>query len=81
MDIEDFVNKKLTKTGEMPNGDNIYLITEKSVNDIKKQLGVSGVGNHRELLAFLDWIGKNTASYSVQKPRQIVQSYLKDNCG
>ena len=44
MNIENFVNRKLTKTGEMPNGDNIYWITQKSVNAIKEQLRIGGVG-------------------------------------
>lgn len=57
MDIEDFVNRKLTKTGEMPNGDNIYFITEKSVNAIKEQLRIGTVSSMltvKEVLDILD---------------------------
>ncbi|WP_336065520.1 hypothetical protein [Mesoflavibacter sp. CH_XMU1404-2] len=57
MDIEEFINRKLTKTGEMPNGDNIYWITEKSVNKIKDQLRIGGViksfNSEEELLQFI----------------------------
>mgnify|MGYP003120900145 CR=1 FL=1 len=52
MDIEDFVSRKLTKAGEMPNGDNIYYITEKSVNAIKEQFRIGVVINW---VAF-DWM-------------------------
>jgi hypothetical protein len=63
MDINDFLNRKLTKTGEMPNGDNIYLITEKSVNAIKEQLRIDGVshsmtGDGMNSLEFFDMIKK-----------------------
>lgn len=80
MDIENFVNKKLTKTGEMPNGDNIYLITEKSVNDIKKQLGISSADNHSELL--LAYHRYLTEELSLDLHEIWVDEHLKaNNCG
>ena len=48
---------------------------------VTKAFVLGGVSQQSELLAFLDWIGKNTPSYSVQKPKKIVQAYLKANCG
>jgi len=69
MDIEYFVNRKLTKTGEMPNGDNIYLITEKSVNAIKEQLRIGGVSS--------SLTSKETIDYEIYAKRKDKEENLK----
>ena len=83
MDIEYFVNRKLTKTGEMPNGDNIYLITEKSVNAIKEQLRIGGVSQQRELLLayekFYSKIFNNKDDGEDAIP--IIDAFIDNNCG
>ncbi len=38
IDVDSFIDKKITKKGEMPNGDDIYIITEKSIQKIKEKL-------------------------------------------
>jgi hypothetical protein len=82
MDINDFLNRKLTKTGEMPNGDNIYLITEKSVNAIKEQLRIDGVSQQRELLLayekFYSKIFNNKDDGKDAIP--IIDAFIANNC-
>lgn len=74
--------KELENMGWSNEPENMHLeYFEDIVEATKKALTIPVVSQQRELLAFLDWVGKNTPSYSVQKPKQIVQAYLKANCG
>ena len=50
---------------------------DSQIKELKRQLTLHGVGKRSELLSFLTWVGKNTPSFSVQKPKQIVDAYFK----